>query len=79
MKTKYIKILILASLIIISQQLFSQAGPPNPPGDPSSGGGPVGGSAPVTGGIEMLLVMGLAYGSKKTWSYWKAKRESIED
>ncbi len=80
MKTKYIKTLLFTGMLIAGSQLLAQ-GPPNPPGDPSGGGnvGPVGGSAPITGGIEMLLLMGLAYGSKKTWAYWKAKKENIED
>jgi len=78
MKAKYIKTLLITGVLITGSQLLAQ-GPPNPPGDPSSGGGPVGGTAPITGGIEMLLLMGLAYGSKKTWAYWKAKKENIED
>jgi hypothetical protein len=55
------------------------AQPPNPPSDPSSGGNEVvGGDAPVGGGLEILLLMGLAYGSKKTYKIWKSKEE-LED
>jgi hypothetical protein len=78
MKAKYIKTLLITGMLITGSQLLAQ-GPPNPPGNPNSGGGPVGGSAPITGGIEMLLVMGLAYGSKKVYTFWKDKNEKLED
>ena len=78
MKTKYIKTLLVAGMCIAGSQLLAQ-GPPNPPGNPNSGGGPVGGSAPITGGIELMLVLGLSYGSKKIWSYRKTEKEKSEE
>jgi hypothetical protein len=72
MKKNIIKLILFSCLIVAGQQLPAQ-GPPNPPGDPSLQGPPVGGSAPVGGGLEILLVMALAYGSKKTYKLWKSK------
>jgi hypothetical protein len=77
MKKNIIKLILFSCLIVAGQQLPAQ-GPPNPPGDPSSQGPPVGGSAPVGGGLELLLVMGLAYGSKKTYKLWKKNSEATE-
>ncbi|MBK9292327.1 MAG: hypothetical protein IPM52_11975 [Bacteroidetes bacterium] len=58
----------------ISLPLLAQ-GPPSPPLDPVSGGGPVGGSAPVGSGIDLLLLMGAAYGSRKLYLAWQKKEE----
>ncbi|NOU47338.1 MAG: hypothetical protein HOO86_09775 [Bacteroidales bacterium] len=77
MKKNILKLILFSCLIIVGQQLLAQ-GPPDPPGDPSIGGPPVGGSAPIGGGSEILLLMGLAYGSKKTYQFWKHKQK-IED
>jgi hypothetical protein len=41
--------------------------PPDPGGGPGSGDQPVGGGAPVGGGLIVMLVMGAAYGTKKTF------------
>ncbi len=62
--------------VIVGQVLLAQ-GPPNPPVDPSLQGPPVGGGAPIGGGLELLLIMGLAYGSKKTYKL-KVKK-SVRD
>jgi hypothetical protein len=78
MKKNIIKLVLFSCLLIAGQQLLAQ-GPPNPPGDPSLQGPPVGGSAPVGGGLELLLVMGLVYGSKKTYKLWKKDAEELED
>jgi hypothetical protein len=77
MKKNNLKLLIFGLLLIVGQQLLAQ-GPPNPPGDPALQGPPVGGSAPIGGGLELLLVMGLAYGSKKTYKLWKKNSEESE-
>lgn len=79
MKKNIIKLVLFSFLLIAGQQLLAQTGPPNPPSDPSSGGNDVvGGSAPVGGGLELLLVMGLVYGSKKTYKLWKKNSEESE-
>ncbi len=77
MKKNNLKLLIFSLLLIVGQQLLAQ-GPPNPPTDPSSGNQVVGGTAPLGGGLEILLLMGLAYGSRKTYKIWK-KKEELED
>ncbi len=77
MKKKNLTLLIFGIVLIVGQQLLAQ-GPPNPPADPSLQGPPVGGGAPIGGGLELLLVMGLAYGSKKTYKLWKKNSEEIE-
>jgi len=41
--------------------------PPDPGGGPGSGDQPVGGGAPIGGGLVVMLVMGAAYGAKKTF------------
>ena len=77
MKKNILKLLLFSLLLIVGQVLIAQ--PPNPPGDPSSDGNQVvGGNAPIGGGLELLLLMGLAYGSKKTYKIWKTKEE-LED
>jgi hypothetical protein len=76
MKKNNLKLLIFSLLLIVGQVLMAQ--PPNPPSDPSTGNEVVGGDAPVGGGLEILLLMGLAYGSKKTYNIWKSK-EKLED
>jgi hypothetical protein len=77
MKKNILIPIFILCFIIGGQVLFAQ-GPPNPPTDPSLQGPPVGGGAPIGGGIELLLVMGLAYGSKKTYKIWKKNSEEIE-
>jgi len=78
MKKNRLKILIFSFLLIIGQQSWAQ-GPPNPPVDPSQNNDVVGGSAPIGGGLEILLFMGLAYGSRKTYKNWKKRSEKLED
>lgn len=75
MKRTYRTLLLSAGLFLLSSSVFCQGGPPPPPGDPSSGGGPVGGSAPVGGGIEILLALGAAWGSRKIYLL---KKETLE-
>jgi hypothetical protein len=78
MKKNILKLVLFSCLIIFGQQVLAQGGPPNPPENPSTQGPPVGGNAPIGGGIELLLVMGLAYGSKKTYKIWKKNSEELE-
>ncbi len=79
MKKYILKIALFSFLFAASQNLLAQ-GPPNPPSDPSSDGNQVvGGGAPIGGGLEILLLMGLAYGSKKTYKLWKKDKEELED
>ena len=77
MKKNILKLLLFSLLLIVGQVLIAQ--PPNPPVDPSSGGNEVvGGGAPIGGSFEILMLLGLAYGSKKTYKIWKSKEE-LED
>ncbi len=75
MKIKLIPSLLLFFFLILFQVGFSQ-GPPNPPGDPSVGGGPIGGSAPLGGGTEMLLILAVGYGLKKTIKFPNKNEEA---
>ncbi len=65
---KAIKILTLAILMAAPLALLAQT-PPHPNGGNAPGGGnvPVGGGAPLDGGISLLMILGAAYGSRKTW------------
>jgi len=64
-----------AFLVICAVALISQTPPPpnggENPTEPGSGNTPVGGGAPIAGGIEILLVLGAAYGGKKVWDFKK--------
>lgn len=64
----------LAAFFIVLSMSFSQE-PPHPGGGNPPGGGdtPVGGGAPLDGGIGILLILGLTYGSKKTFYFKKTK------
>jgi hypothetical protein len=78
MKKNMFKILIFSFLLIASQQLIAQ-GPPPPPGDPSLQGPPVGGSAPIGGGIEILMLMAVGYGTRKSYMLRMKKRGLDEE
>ena len=75
MKIKFITFLLLRLFLISFKIGFSQ-GPPNPPGDPSLGGGPIGGSAALGGGTEMLLLLAVGYGLKKTIKFPNKNEEA---
>jgi hypothetical protein len=66
---------IFVFFLLFAGTILAQA-PPPPPSNPSNdGNGPVtGGSAPIGGGIEILLLLGAAYGVKKAY---KAKTSNI--
>jgi hypothetical protein len=78
MKIKLIYSILLVLFLICFQAGFAQ-GPPNPPGDPSLGGGPIGGSAPLGGGTEMLLLLAVGYGLKKTLKFPNKKEKAAQE
>jgi hypothetical protein len=70
---KALKLLLISGLFL-SLPLFSMAQtPPHPNGGGGPGGGntPVGGGAPIDGGLSILLLMGVAYSSKKVYKAFK--------
>ena len=68
---KSIRILVI-SFILMAIPLFMVAqNPPHPNGGgaPGAGNTPVGGGAPLGGGLIIMMVLGAAYGIKKTFKY----------
>ncbi|MCF8370886.1 MAG: hypothetical protein K9H64_04635 [Bacteroidales bacterium] len=74
---KAAKFIILAAFLFASASVFAQ-GPPPPNGngsDPISGGNssmeapPPGGGAPISGGLGMLILMGIGYGGRKYYQF----------
>jgi hypothetical protein len=61
-----VAIMIGIALSFNVQNVFA-ATPPDPGGGPGSGDFPVGGGAPLSGGLVMLISMGVAYGFKKAY------------
>jgi len=70
---------IIAIMIFISIPMWMTAQPPHPNGgnNPGSGNTQVNGQpyapCPIDGGLSILLVMGLAYGTRKVY---KVKKEA---
>jgi hypothetical protein len=66
MKKNIIKLSVIALMMVLTIGLNAQ-NPPHPNGgsSPGSGNTPVGGGAPIDGGLTILLLMSIAYGSKK--------------
>jgi len=63
---KYITNIILVLLFIITPIItLGSAPPPPPPGGPGTGETPIGGTAPIGSGVGILLVLGIAYGTRK--------------
>lgn len=67
MKKIIVLCLIIFSIMISSESLLAQSGPPSPPGDPDVAGGEIGGAAPIDGGIGILLVLGASYALKRIY------------
>ena len=58
---------IFTFIFFSSVGLFAQL-PPDPGGDPNTNGRKdIGGNAPIGTGITILLVLGAAYGGRKTY------------
>ena len=64
-------VFLLATPIFMSN-VFADAPPDPGGGGPGTGDLPVGGGAPIGGGLIIMLALGAAYGSKKTFD---AKKE----
>jgi hypothetical protein len=79
MKTisKFIKTLVLTSMMLISFGLFAQ-NPPPPNGGNSPGGGntPVGGGAPIGGGLIILMSLAIGYGAKKAYGIMEENKSN---
>ena len=76
---KSIRNIIITTMLIVSPMLISnllaQGDPPLPGGSPVGGpGGPVGGPAPIDGGLSIFLVLGAAYGLKRTYKLKKSDK-----
>lgn len=79
---KILFMLIFMMTLLISGNGFAQGpgggGPPPPPGGGGTGGDPGHGQsgnqgAPIGGGLEILLVLGMAYAGKKVYQLRKEK------
>ncbi|RLD62297.1 MAG: hypothetical protein DRJ05_00750 [Bacteroidetes bacterium] len=64
-------IFLLATPIFMSNS-FADAPPDPGGGGPGTGDLPVGGGAPIGGGLIIMLALGAAYGSKKTFDAKKS-------
>jgi len=60
----YLLTFILATTIYCGQA--QQYGPSDPPGGPEQNP-PLGGGAPLGGGVEIMLILGAAYGIRKLY------------
>ena len=66
--TKALVTIFLGIVLSFSTQNIYADAPPDPGGGgPGSGDQPVGGGAPLSGGLVMLISMGVAYGFKKVY------------
>lgn len=63
-------ITILVCLPVFMSNIFADQ-PPDPGGGPGGGDDPVGGGSPIGGSMITMLVLGLAYGSRKFFSIRK--------
>ncbi len=62
----------LAAVVFFGLAGMAQPQPGSNGGGGNVGGDPIGGGAPVGGGLAIMLVMGAAYGFKKT-KIWDKK------
>ena len=76
---KLIKSIIFAVFIFSSIVLVAQSLPPDPHSDPKNdpSGSELGGNAPIGAGITLLLVLGAAYGGRKTYLLTKNDKAAI--
>ena len=74
MKKLFTSILVFAFLFAgpFIMNIFADAPPDPGGGGPGSGDLPVGGGAPIGGGLIIMLALGAAYGSKKTFDAKKS-------
>jgi hypothetical protein len=70
---KALKLLFIAVLFLSIPLMSLAQNPPHPNGGGVPGGGntPVGGAAPIEGGLSIILLLGVAYGSKKMYKMKK--------
>ena len=70
---KFIQTIAVTALITLGTTLMAQ-NPPHPNGgnDPTSGGNTPVGGAPIGGGLVMMMIMGVAYGTKKVYDLRKS-------
>ncbi len=71
MKKIISKALMVLFLLVVDQLLFAQPLPPSDHGSTGNETSKNGGGAPIAGGIDILLLLGAAYGSKKVWDMRK--------
>lgn len=66
---KIARIIAISAFLLAMPLCMTAQTPPHPNGGnvPGSGNTPVGGAAPVGGGLIVMLMMGAAYGMKKTF------------
>ena len=66
MENKYFKILVVVIFMILggSTVTMAQSGPPNPPDGTNDQNNKLG-AVPISGGVFILLGIGLAYGGRK--------------
>ena len=72
---KALKILVVTAFILAGPLFMMAQNPPHPGGGsgPGTGNVPVGGGAPIGGGLIIMMVLGAAYGFKKTYKAFKYK------
>jgi hypothetical protein len=70
---KALKLLVVTAFILTGPLFMMAQTPPHPNGGggPGSGNTPVGGGAPIGGGLIIMMIMGVAYGSKKLYKAFK--------
>ena len=65
MLKKYIKIILIVSLVAFSGDIFAHGGPGGPPCGSPPCGPPPPPDTPIDGGIGYLLILGIGYAIKK--------------
>lgn len=70
---KKIKSLLVVIFCVVSLTGYSQMLSPEDPGGEPVGEDPLGGGAPLTSGTIILVLLGVAYGGKKTYELTRKK------